>query len=154
MYKQIVVGTDGSAGANMAVDTAIELARLTGATLHIVNAHRLTNAFQLAAAAEISIPVEEINASNAAVHADAQRVCDQAVERAGRVGVAAEAHCVAGDAADALLEVATGAHCDLLVVGNRGMSGARRLLGSVPKKLSHHSPSSLLIVDTSSARTG
>lgn len=154
MYKQIVVGTDGSAGANIAVDTAIELARLTGATLHVVNAHKVTTAYQLAAAPEISIPIDALVASNEAIHAEAQRVCDQAVERADRVGVHAEAHCVAGDAADGLLKVAQDAQCDLLVVGNRGMAGVRRfVLGSVPNKLSHHSPSSLLIVDTTSART-
>jgi nucleotide-binding universal stress UspA family protein len=38
---------------------------------------------------------------------------------------------------------------DLLVLGNRGMTGARRfVLGSVPNKVSHHCPCSLLIVDT------
>jgi nucleotide-binding universal stress UspA family protein len=59
-----------------------------------------------------------------------------------------EAHCVAGDAADALMRVAEDAEADLLVVGNRGMAGARRfVLGSVPNKVSHHCPSSLLIVD-------
>ena len=44
MYQKIVVGTDGSAGANVAVDAAIELARLTGARLHIVHAHRVVTA--------------------------------------------------------------------------------------------------------------
>ena len=48
MYKRIVVGTDGSAGANMAVDAAVQLARLTGASLHIVNAHKTTSAHALA----------------------------------------------------------------------------------------------------------
>jgi nucleotide-binding universal stress UspA family protein len=68
--------------------------------------------------------------------------------------VSAEAHCIPGDAAEGLLKVAQDSGCDLLVVGNRGMTGVRRfVLGSVPNKLSHHSPSSLLIVDTSEART-
>jgi nucleotide-binding universal stress UspA family protein len=154
MYEQIVVGTDGSTGANIAVDTAIELARLTGATLHVVNAHKVAAAYQLAATPEVGIPIDAIDASNQAVHSEAQRVCDQAVTRAGRVGVHAEAHCLAGNAADSLLKVAEDTQCDLLVVGNRGMAGARRfVLGSVPNKLSHHSPSSLLIVDTTAART-
>jgi nucleotide-binding universal stress UspA family protein len=153
MYKRIVVGTDGSASANIAVDAAIELARVTGATLHIVNAHRVTNPFQLASTPEVTVPIDAIVASNEAIQAEAGRVCDQAVERAGAAGVAAEGHCVAGDAAEALLKVAEDTECDLLVVGNRGMSGVRRfMLGSVPNKLSHHSPSSLLIVDTTSAR--
>lgn len=153
MYKQIVVGTDGSAGAEIALDAAIELARLTGATLHVVNAHKVTNPFQLATTPEVSVPVDAIVASNEAIQAEAGRVCEQAVQRAEGVGVNAEAHCVAGDAADALLKVAEDAECDLLVVGNRGMSGVRRfVLGSVPNKLSHHCPASLLIVDTTSAR--
>ena len=153
MYKRIVVGTDGSASANIAVDAAIELARVTGATLHVVNAHRVTNPFQLASTPEVSVPIDAIVASNEAIQAEAGRVCDQAVERAGAGGVPAEGHCVAGDAAEALLKVAEDTECDLLVVGNRGMSGVRRfMLGSVPNKLSHHSPSSLLIVDTTSAR--
>ena len=65
----------------------------------------------------------------------------------------AEPHCIPGDAADALLTVAKDTGCDLLVVGNRGMTGVRRfVLGSVPNKLSHNSPASLLIVDTSTGR--
>ena len=56
------------------------------------------------------------------------------------------------DAATALIDIAEEVGADLLVIGNRGMSGARRfILGSVPNKISHHAPCSLLIVDT--ART-
>jgi nucleotide-binding universal stress UspA family protein len=45
--------------------------------------------------------------------------------------------------------VAENVGADLVVVGNRGMSGVRRfVLGSVPNKVSHHSPCNLLIVDT------
>ncbi len=154
MYKHIVVGTDGSPGANIAVDAAVELARLTDATLHVVSAHNVHSAYQFAATPEVAIPVDAIATSNEAMQAEARAVCDQVVERAARVGVHAEVHCVGGDAADALLRVAQDTDCDLLVVGNRGMTGVRRfVLGSVPNKLSHHSPSSLLIVDTTSARS-
>jgi nucleotide-binding universal stress UspA family protein len=38
---------------------------------------------------------------------------------------------------------------DLIVVGNKGMTGAKRfLLGSVPNKVSHHAPCSVLIIRT------
>ena len=154
MYKQIVVGTDGSAGANIAVERAIDLARLTGATLHVVYAHDVTTAYALAAVPGVGMPVDAINESNDAIRAEAQRITAQVVERAGNAGVEAVAHCVPGDAADALLGVANDTGSDLLVVGNRGMTGARRfVLGSVPNKLSHHCPASLLIVDTSTARS-
>jgi nucleotide-binding universal stress UspA family protein len=155
MFKQIVVGTDGSAGANIAVDAAIELARLTGATLHIVTAYQTATSAHLAAAAQVGIPAVDLIESETAIRANAQRVCDQSVERASSAGVSSEVHAVLGDAADALLRVGEDAGADLLVVGNRGMSGVRRfVLGSVPNRLSHHCPSNLLIVDTSGARQG
>lgn len=151
MYTRIVVGTDGSIGANAAVDTAIELARLTGATLHVVHAHKLSTAYHLAAAVEVGV-VPNVVESNEAILEESRRICDEVVANAGRVGVTAEVHLEAGDAADALTRVAADAHADLVVVGNRGMSGARRfVLGSVPNKVSHHCPASLLIVDTSHA---
>ena len=46
-----------------------------------------------------------------------------------------------GDPADAILDVAEEQEADLVVVGNKGMTGAKRfLLGSVPNKVSHHAP--------------
>jgi len=64
-------------------------------------------------------------------------------------GVDVETRAVRGDAADAIIEVAEQVGADLIVVGNKGMTGARRfLLGSVPNKVSHHAPCSVLIVRT------
>jgi len=63
--------------------------------------------------------------------------------------VSAEVHNVEGDPADMLLKVAELVHADLVVIGNKGMGGVKRLvLGSVPNKVSHHCPCSLLIVNT------
>ena len=153
MYQRIVVGTDGSPGANAALEQAIEIARLSGAVLHVVTAHKSMSAYAMAGAAGVGVPSVDVTESEAAMHADAESTCDQAVERAKAAGVRAEGHCVVADPAEALLNVGEGIDCDLIVVGNLGMSGARRfLLGSVPNKLSHHCPSSLLIVDTSKAR--
>jgi nucleotide-binding universal stress UspA family protein len=153
MFEQIVVGTDGSTGANIAVDAAIELARMSGAKLHVVNAHKLMTAYQLATAADVGIAPVDVSSTNDAILSEAKRICDEVVERAGRANVQAETHNVGGDPADALMRVATDTGADLLVVGNRGMAGARRfVLGSVPNKVSHHCPASLLIVDTSKAR--
>ena len=149
MYTQIVVGTDGSAGAGVAVDAAIELARLTGATLHIVHAHKLTTMHHFAASMEVGV-VPNVVESNEAILAESQHICDAAVARSTAAGATAEAHRVGGDASEALIQVATDTKADVIVVGNRGMTGARRfVLGSVPNKVSHHCPSSLLIVDTS-----
>jgi len=153
MFDVIVVGTDGSDSASVAVERAARLAELTGATLHIVTARKVVNPFQLAGAAESGIAAVNIDEANDAVLAEGQQICAEIVDRAKNVGVHGEAHCVPGDALDALLRVVEDANADLLVVGNRGMSGARRfVLGSVPNKVSHHCPTNLLIVDTHEAR--
>jgi nucleotide-binding universal stress UspA family protein len=63
--------------------------------------------------------------------------------------VKVEQHTVAGDPSDVLVSVVQLVDADLLVVGNRGMTGMKRfVLGSVPNKISHHAPCSVLIVDT------
>jgi nucleotide-binding universal stress UspA family protein len=65
-------------------------------------------------------------------------------------GIETESHARKGDPADALLHVADEQDADLIVVGNKGMTGAKRfLLGSVPDKISHHASCSVLIVRTS-----
>ena len=61
---------------------------------------------------------------------------------------ATQAHVLPGDPADVILQVAREVDADLIVVGNRGMHGARRVLGSVPNTLSHHADCSVLIVQT------
>ena len=67
--------------------------------------------------------------------------------RAG--GVEVEVFARQGDPADAILDVAEERGSDLIVIGNKGMTGAKRfLLGSVPNKVSHHAPCSVLIIRT------
>jgi nucleotide-binding universal stress UspA family protein len=152
MYQKIVVGTDGSAGANVALDAAIELARLTGARLHVVHVHNVVTA-SLATGTELMAPPVDIAEVNKAIHTEGQVICDHAIARADRAGVQAEAHCMGGHASEELLGVASAVSADLIVVGNRGMSGMRRfVLGSVPNKVAHHCPTSVLIVDTSQGR--
>jgi nucleotide-binding universal stress UspA family protein len=75
---------------------------------------------------------------------------EQAATEARAAGVVAiETFARQGDAADAIIDVAEEQRCDLIVVGNKGMTGAKRfLLGSVPNKISHHAPCSVLIVRT------
>jgi nucleotide-binding universal stress UspA family protein len=149
MFENIVVGTDGSDSAAVAVGRATELAKLTGATLHIVSAYRpvsISGAAMAAGAGAATIDTEAVNQS---VAAQSSLVCEHAATNARREGIKVDLHSVPGEPADVLIGVAEEYKADLVVVGNRGMSGARRfILGSVPNKVSHHCPCSLLIVDT------
>jgi nucleotide-binding universal stress UspA family protein len=147
MYKTIVVGTDGSVSANRAVVHAAELAKLSDAELHVVHAYRLP--LDTALGAEFAtMPLNPVEWRKDAVE-QAERTCSQAAATAEGLGAKVEQHLVPGDAAEALITVAEQSDADLLVIGNRGMSGVRRfVLGSVPNKVSHHSPCHLLILHT------
>jgi nucleotide-binding universal stress UspA family protein len=83
------------------------------------------------------------------MHEQGKQICAQVAADAEREGVSAQIHNVEGDPGEVLIRVAEGVDADLVVVGNRGMTGVKRfVLGSVPNKVSHHCPCSLLIVDT------
>jgi nucleotide-binding universal stress UspA family protein len=145
MYKAIVAGTDGSPTAMIAFGRAVQLAKLTGATVHVVHAHQLT----VSHSAVASVGTVDVGSINQDIRSDSARVCADAIAIGARDNVEVVPHSMPGDAADALIAVAEDVDADLIVVGNRGMQGARRfVLGSVPNKVSHHSPCSLLIVDT------
>jgi nucleotide-binding universal stress UspA family protein len=80
---------------------------------------------------------------------DVDATLREAAEEADAAGVESEIYARQGDPADAILDVAEERGADLIVVGNKGMTGAKRfLLGSVPNKVSHHAPCSVLIIRT------
>ena len=152
MYQVIVVGTDGSETAAVAVHHATALAKLTGATLHIVDAYQIVATTHVAMATTFTSWNNDLEGVNEALAAESELVCDRAATEARRDGVNVETHTRPGDAADVLVAIAEEVGADLLVIGNRGMTGVRRfVLGSVPNKVSHHCPCNLLIVDTTSS---
>src|ERR1017187_23303 len=142
MYKKIVVGTDGSATAGTALDHAVGLAKATGAVVHIVNAYKSATALS-AIGPDFVAPDREV------MEEDACRICEEAAQTARAAGLEAVTHTAKGDPADALVRIAEEENADLIVVGNRGMMGARRFLtGSVPNRVAHHCPCHLLVVHT------
>jgi nucleotide-binding universal stress UspA family protein len=80
---------------------------------------------------------------------DVSSTLEEAANDIQAAGVEVETHAREGDPADAILDVAEEQGVDLIVVGNKGMTGAKRfLLGSVPNKVSHHAPCSVMIIRT------
>jgi nucleotide-binding universal stress UspA family protein len=146
VFVSILVGTDGSETAQTAVRRAIELAAGLRARLQIVSAYEPV-ADQRLRGGQLDAPEDEWMMNP---HAEAVALLEQARAEATEAGVAdVETFARQGDAADAILDVAEEQGCDLVVVGNKGMTGAKRfLLGSVPNKVSHHAPCSVLIVRT------
>jgi nucleotide-binding universal stress UspA family protein len=144
MYTHIVTGTDGSATSRAAVDHAAALARSTGATLHLVHAFRPPSQAPIIAPELMGIAASADGDAQVAADAVAARVAEELRSS----GVDVQVHVVAAAAAEALCSVATTHAADLLVVGNRGMKGARRVLGSVPNSVAHRAPCAVLIVPT------
>jgi nucleotide-binding universal stress UspA family protein len=143
MFKSIVVGTNGTETADRAVGRAVELARITGAALHVVSAYEPAPAHVGG-----SRPPAEAAEWAISPHFKVDAVLDRATDIAQGGGVEIKVHGPKGDAASAILAVAEETDADLIVLGSKGMQGARRVLGSVPNKVSHKARCDLLIVHT------
>jgi nucleotide-binding universal stress UspA family protein len=146
LFGSIVVGTDGSDTAKEAVRQATELAGQVSAKLHLVSAYE-------------PVPEGRLQDERREVPEDLQwmvnpredvtGVLEEGAEAIRQAGVDVDIHPREGDPADAILDVAEEQQAGLIVVGNKGMTGAKRfLLGSVPNKVSHHAPCSVMIIRT------
>jgi len=144
MAEQIVVGTDGSESAKLAVGEAVRLAKLLDAQLHVVSAYKPLRGSKIAGAPEgaakvwapLPDSVVEATLSEAAAGVRFQ-------------DVPVETHALEEEPADALLKVADRVGANMIVVGSRGMHGAKRfVLGSVPNEISHKARCNVLIVST------
>ena len=146
MFKRIVVGTDGSETASRAVAHAAQLAQLSGASLEIVSAFEPVPQDRIR---DEALQVPGDIAHGVGPREDVNANLDSAMDIASKAGAEVNVHPREGDPADAILDVAEELGADLIVVGNKGMTGARRfLLGSVPNKVSHHAPCGVYIVRT------
>jgi nucleotide-binding universal stress UspA family protein len=146
MIGSIVVGTDGSSTAKEAVRQATELAGSVGAKLHVVSAYEPVPEGRLQEERQ-EMPEDMQWMVNP--REDVRSTLEEAANDIKAAGVEVETYAREGDPADAILDVAEEQGVDLIVVGNKGMTGAKRfLLGSVPNKVSHHAPCSVMIIRT------
>src|ERR671926_1067713 len=146
MFGSIVVGTDGSETAGEAVRQATELAKAVGAKIFLVSAFEPVGNQRLR---EERQQVPEDMSWMVNEREDVNATLRDAGGRVEQAGVQVQTFARQGDAADAILDVAEEQNADLIIVGNKGMTGAKRfLLGSVPNKVSHHAPCSVLIIRT------
>jgi nucleotide-binding universal stress UspA family protein len=145
MFSKIVVGTDGSDTAAGAVALAIDLAQRSGATLHVVSAYK-DPATTIAAAHTGPVGIPDTSLTASAMKSSSEELVAAVAGGAGAVPV--ETHAVAGAPADVLINVAESVGADLIVVGSKGMKGARRLIGSVPNSVAHRSHCHVIIAKT------
>ncbi len=141
MFNTVVVGADDSSTAREAVMIAADIAQSGGAVLHIVTA------YDPKSVRADDLPEELRFSAMHPAEALLRRLSVLVKER----GLEPVVHAAEGDPVDAIVAVAESVEADLIVVGNRGMKGVRRVLGSVPNSVAHKAPCSVLIADTTSA---
>jgi nucleotide-binding universal stress UspA family protein len=142
VFETVVVGADGSATAAEAVRVAIELVKLTNGRLHIVTAYKPQ---------QLRSPAGEEFAKSLTSDDLAASVLADLASRARTGGVDVDTHLKDGAPADAICDVATQVKADVIVVGNKGMTGLRRVVGSVPNSVAHQAPCAVLIAFTADA---
>jgi nucleotide-binding universal stress UspA family protein len=125
MFQTIVVGTDGSSRARVAVREAVDLARNQGARLHLVAA--FSSQERHWETLETTARVESVDMRQVA-----ETVLAREGNKAQEQGVEVDWSAREGDPAEVLLEAAVDTSADLIVVGNKGMGGVKRfVMGSV-----------------------
>jgi nucleotide-binding universal stress UspA family protein len=128
MFERIVVGVPKiDRGRDVARET-LRLAAPFGAEVHLVAA---------------------VTPEGRETEEDAMRHAEGFLDAlGGETTLPTRSHALPGEPVDVLLQVANEVDADLIVVGNKGMRGAGRVLGSVPNAVAHKAPCSVLILDS------
>jgi nucleotide-binding universal stress UspA family protein len=144
-YQNVMVGSDGSVSAELAVKSAAAVAAQHGARLFIVTAYTPRGnetARQSAVPEDVRWAITDVNQAEDRVRAG--------LRLAAEAGVASTVtHAIAGSPVDVLLDAAESLSVDLIVVGSRGLTrSAHAVLGSVAASVAHHAPCDVMIVHT------
>ena len=141
--KRILVATDGSAGADLAVDFAIDLCEEMGAALDVISVRPHLRPGKGGPV----VPITEVEEQHGPEHI-AQRACDRAAAK----GVKASPHHAFGDAADDIDALGRQLGVDLIVVGSRGLGTvAGALMGSVSRAVIKRSKIPVTVVRADAA---
>ena len=133
MYSTIVIGLDPSDTAHRACEEGAELAKALGAQMHLV-------------AAFADSPGGGLGISEA--RARAEHMLEGMAAKCDPTGHQVSTHAIPDKPAAAIVAVAEQVGADLIVVGNKGAHGARRVLGSVASAVTNEAPCTVCIVKT------
>jgi nucleotide-binding universal stress UspA family protein len=138
LFSKILIGLDGSSYANAALAYASDIAKKYESKLtiiHVIVSHVF--AYEGVIIAEPDARLRE----------EGKRILSEGEKLAFSLGVSVDTRLVAGHPADKMSEVANKEGYDLVVVGNRGLSGVKAfLLGSVSDRVSRYAKCPVLIV--------
>lgn len=137
-FQRILVAIDGSPAGQQALETALQLASLTGGSVEALAVEGPLPAY----AATIG-EVDEVKREKDVFF---NRLASLAREQAEEEGVEFDVKVVPGHAAELIVEHAKTHEAELVVVGHKGHFLGDYLLGSTADRVSHHAPCPVLIV--------
>ncbi|MEE1621452.1 universal stress protein [Zafaria sp. Z1313] len=143
MSGTVIVGVDGSETSFKAASRAATVAAGLGATLRVVTAHAKDNTEVVQIGSDTWI-LDDAEQAQKLAEKTAVKLREQVP------GAQVEAVAVKGKPAEALVEEATRSSAQLIVVGNVGMKGLGRVLGSVASATALNAPCDVYIVKTAS----
>ncbi|HXR26631.1 MAG TPA: universal stress protein [Candidatus Baltobacteraceae bacterium] len=148
--RGVVLGIDGSAGAERAVDLVLQWLPFRATPIHVVSVAPSMYPWWVGMAEAGGVTtVPQLLASEEATRAEEEGLVQATVERLAAAGYVATGSVREGDAADQLIRAVAATGSDLIVVGTRGRTGLTRLvLGSVARNVVTHAPCSVLVVHT------
>jgi nucleotide-binding universal stress UspA family protein len=141
MFSTIVVGTDGSDTAAVAVTMAAQIAHQNAGTLHLLSVSRLA-----AGVGGGGLASGDPVGGDALLKLAADRMLEEVAREIEGLDVVTQTE--SGAPATAIVRYADEIGADLIVVGSKGMQGKRRIIGSVPNTVAHNAGCHVLIVKT------
>jgi nucleotide-binding universal stress UspA family protein len=144
---KILLATDSSEEAELALSTAVDLANSTNSQLHVVTVGPW-NPDPSYASHEASLRWETYEQASEAIGKEAQEILDNQVRKIEEGGGSVqEAHLRRGRKDEEIVRVAEEIGAGLIVMGSRGLGGIRRaLMGSVSDGVMRHAHCPVLVV--------
>ena len=145
---RVLVGTDGSRGAEFTIETLARFADPSQADMTVISVIPLDSPLLVPSPGPTFIPagaLEQDQELQRRMHERAKRHADTAATLLSDAGFKSEAHVVSGNPTEQLLQEAAREQYDLVAVGSRGLGPFRRaLLGSVSDHIVRHSRAALV----------
>jgi nucleotide-binding universal stress UspA family protein len=136
MYDRIVIAVDGSDEASRAARRGLQLARVFGATVHV-----------LSVVERKALRLTETAAEKTRLRERSEEALAEIADLASELGHPVTTTLSEGKPAVRISEYAAGQDADLIVVGRQGLTGlGRRLLGGVTEQVLHRSDVPVLVV--------
>jgi nucleotide-binding universal stress UspA family protein len=141
VFKKILLAYDGSDGSKFALEKGADVAKMSGAELHILAVGRIP---------EYAETVSEVDEAKEQASSFYSKVIDEAVRKLGQVGLTAISHIEFGKPGDVILRIAEDLKADLVILGTKPHSALRRrFLGATVDKVVDHAHCSVLIIRSS-----